>query len=104
MSANMGNPNTGNPFQFADNQYVAAVNLSWFKGPHALRGGWDYSNQQLNHFQPQGGTFQTTRGTFQFNGNSTARQNGTAATVYNSWADFLLGRRVGRPLLRKPVD
>jgi hypothetical protein len=91
--ANMGNPNTGNPFQFDDKQYVGNVNLSWFKGAHALRGGLDYQNQQINHFQPQGGTFQTARGTFQFNGNSTRLQNAAAPadTRFNSWADFLLG-------------
>jgi hypothetical protein len=85
------NPNTGNPFLFRDNQYVAAANLSWLMGPHSLRFGLDYQDQQLNHFQPQGGTFQTVRGTFQFNGNSTALQNGAAATAFNSWASFLLG-------------
>ena len=91
--ANMGNPNTGNPFQFDDKQYVASVNLSWFKGPHAIRTGLDYSNQQINHFQPQGGTFQTARGTFQFNGNMTRLQNAAAPADarFNSWADFLLG-------------
>ena len=91
--ANMGNPNTGNPFEFDDKQYVANVNLSWFKGAHAVRSGFDYSNQQINHFQPQGGTFQTARGTFQFNGNATRLQNAPAPadTRFNSWADFLLG-------------
>jgi outer membrane receptor protein involved in Fe transport len=91
--SNMGNPNTGNPFQFNDKQYVAAVSLQWMKGPHALRFGYDYQNQQMNHFQPQGGTFQTVRGTFQLNGNATRLQNGpTPADLrYNSWADFLLG-------------
>jgi hypothetical protein len=50
-------------------------------------------NQQINHFQPQGGTFQTARGTFQFNGNMTRLQNGPSPSDvrYNSWADFLLG-------------
>ena len=76
--ANLGNPNTGNPFLFRDNQYVVTANLSWVKGAHGLRFGVDYQNQQLNHFQPQGGTFQTVRGTFQFNGNSTRLQNGPA--------------------------
>src|SRR4029079_14799543 len=59
--ANMGNPNTGNPFQFADTHYASNLNLSWFKSAHAFRFGVDYSNQQLEHFQPQGGTFQTAR-------------------------------------------
>ncbi len=91
--ANLGNPNTGNPFLFRDNQYVATANLSWLKGAHGLRFGVDFQNQHINHFQPQGGTFQTVRGTFQFNGNSTRLQNGPAPADirYNAWADFLLG-------------
>jgi hypothetical protein len=89
--ANLGNPNTGNPFLFRDNQYVASANLAWVRGSHNFRFGWDYQNQQLNHFQPQGGTFQTARGTFTFNGQSTALQNGAPADRFNSWADFLLG-------------
>jgi hypothetical protein len=91
--ANLGNPNTGNPFLFRDNQVVGGANLSWLKGPHDFRFGLDFMDQQLNHFQPQGGTFQTVRGTFQFNGNSTRLQNGPAPadTRFNSWADFLLG-------------
>ena len=39
---NIGNDNTGNPFLFRDNQYVAAANLSWLKGTHSLRFGVDY--------------------------------------------------------------
>jgi hypothetical protein len=91
--ANLGNENTGNPFLFRDNQYTLATNLSWLTGAHSLRFGLDYQDQQLNHFQPQGGTFQTVRGTFQFNGNATRLQNGPvpADTRFNSWADFLLG-------------
>jgi hypothetical protein len=91
--ANLGNANTGNPFLFRDNQYVLSANLSWIKGAHGFRFGGDYQNQQINHFQPQGGTFQTVRGTFQFNGNSTRLQDGSTPTDlrFNSWADFLLG-------------
>jgi outer membrane receptor protein involved in Fe transport len=91
--ANMGNPNTGNPFQFNDKQYVGTASLLWLRNAHSFRAGYDYQNQQINHFQPQGGTFQTARGTFVFNGNSTRLQNGAAPadTRFNSWADFLLG-------------
>ncbi|HEY6400267.1 MAG TPA: TonB-dependent receptor, partial [Blastocatellia bacterium] len=96
--ANLGNANTGNPFLFRDNQYVFSVNLSWIKGTHGFRFGGDYQNQQINHFQPQGGTFQTVRGTFQFNGNATSLQPVScpatgcpSAGPFNSWADFLLG-------------
>ncbi|HZS03604.1 MAG TPA: TonB-dependent receptor [Blastocatellia bacterium] len=93
---NIGNDNTGNPFLFRDNQYVAAANLSWLKGAHSFRFGFDYLNPQLNHFQPQGGSFQTVRGTFGFSGNAT-RQQGNASSIaesqqFHSWADFLLGR------------
>jgi hypothetical protein len=91
--SNMGNSNTGSPFLFRDNQYVATANLSWIKGAHNFRFGGDYQNQQLNHFQPQGGAFLTTRGSFGFNGNMTRLQDGPVPTDtrYNSWADFLLG-------------
>jgi hypothetical protein len=105
--ANMGNPNTGNPFRFADHQYVGAANFTWLKSSHQVRFGYDYQNQQLNHFQPQGGTFQTVRGTFVFNGNMTRLEGGEAPadTRYNSWADFLLGlpNRAGKvEQLRNP--
>jgi hypothetical protein len=93
---NLGNDNTGNPFLFRDNQYVGAANLSWLKGAHSFRFGVDHLNQQINHFQPQGGAFQTVRGTFVFNGNAT-KQQGNAGSVaesqqLHSWADFLLGQ------------
>jgi hypothetical protein len=92
---NIGNDNTGNPFLFRDNQYVAAGNVSWLKGAHSFRFGFDYLNPQLNHFQPQGGAFQTVRGTFAFSGNAT-RLQGNAGSIaesqqFHSWADFLLG-------------
>jgi hypothetical protein len=89
--SNLGNANTGSPFVFRDNQYVASLNLGWLRSKHSFRFGYDYMNQQINHFQPQGGTFQTTRGTFTFNGNAAALQNGPAADRFHSWAAFLLG-------------
>ncbi|HXQ74405.1 MAG TPA: carboxypeptidase regulatory-like domain-containing protein [Pyrinomonadaceae bacterium] len=92
---NIGNDNTGNPFLFRDNQYVAAANLSWLKGTHSFRFGADYLNPQLNHFQPQGGAFQTVRGSFGFSGTATRLQGNAASLaesqLFHSWADFLLG-------------
>jgi hypothetical protein len=93
--ANLGNANTGNPFLFRDNQYLAAGNLSWLKGAHSFRFGVDYQNQQLNHFQPQGGAFQTARGTFVLNGGATALQGGASPDRFNTWASFLLGLPTG---------
>jgi hypothetical protein len=91
---NLGNPGTGSPFQFRDNQYLSAINLSKIKGPHSIRFGFEYDKYALNHFQPQGGVFQTPRGSFQFDGTLTALKGGAAVNAgspSNSWAEFLLG-------------
>src|SRR5262245_19919684 len=94
----VGNIDTGNPFQFRDNQYVTNANLSLAYGPHDLRFGLEHTRSGINHFQPQGGAFQNPRGAFQFNGNVTALNGGPAANRANSLADFLLGlsSRVGK--------
>jgi hypothetical protein len=100
----LGNPNTGNPFLFRDNQFVSNANMTWIKAKHSLRWGVELDHTQLNHFQPQGGQFQTARGSFKFNGPGTQLASCTvsggvekcsAATSvnaqYNSYAEFLLG-------------
>jgi hypothetical protein len=103
--ANMGNTNTGSPFDFRDNQYTTAINLGKVSGPHNLRFGFEYDKYALNQFQPQGGTFGTARGTFGFNGFLTVPCNAVNAADLcssgvtpnasgvpaNSWAQFLLG-------------
>jgi hypothetical protein len=88
--AALGNAQPANPFLFRDQQFVTGLNLSWNKGKHALRGGIEWNHSQLNHFQPQGGTFQQPRGSFEFNGFVTDQQ-GATPTWFHSWADFLLG-------------
>jgi hypothetical protein len=98
---NLGNAGTGSPFQFRDNQYVSAINVSKIKGSHNLRFGFEYDKFALNHFQPQGGTFGTARGSFGFDGTLTALKGGTAVnsgSPSNSWAQFMLGfpSRVGK--------
>jgi hypothetical protein len=100
--ANFGNTNTGSPFLFRDNQYTTGINLSKVKGAHNLRFGFAYDKYALNHFQPQGGTFGTARGTFGFDGTLTALKGGAAVNFNgvpaNSWAEFLLGfpSRIGK--------
>ena len=91
--SNLGNPNTGNPFVFRDNQYVSNANITWIKGRHQVRFGLEYNHVQMNHFQPQGGSFQTARGSFRFTGAATELRGGAtpASAQYNSFADFLLG-------------
>lgn len=88
--AALGNAQPANPFLFRDQQFVSNANLTWIKGKHSLRAGIEWNHSQLNHFQPQGGTFQEPRGSFEFNGFVTSLQ-GTTPDWANSWADFLLG-------------
>ena len=90
VGPSLGNAQPANPFLFRDQQWVTGANLSWNRGKHAFRGGIEWNHSQLNHFQPQGGTFQQPRGAFQFNGNVTALQ-GTTPNWFNAWADFLFG-------------
>jgi len=89
--SNLGNPNTGNPFVFRDNQYVSNANMTWIKGKHQVRFGIEYNHTQLNHFQPQGGSFQTARGSFKFTGAATQLSGQPSNSQYSSYADFLLG-------------
>ncbi len=83
--SNLGNAEPGSPFRFRDNQSTATANMSWVKRAHTLRRGLDYWNQEINHIQPQGGTFPTARGTLVFDGNATALRNGPGANRFNSW-------------------
>jgi hypothetical protein len=87
--SNLGNPNASNPFLFRDPQYVTSANVSWIKGSHSLRFGFEYSKYDINHFQPQASF--GPRGGFNFSGGVTTLNGGTASTGYNGWADFLLG-------------
>ncbi|HEX3437466.1 MAG TPA: carboxypeptidase regulatory-like domain-containing protein [Pseudacidobacterium sp.] len=99
--SNLGNANTGNPFVFRDNQFLGSANLTWVRGRHNVRGGIAYTHTMLNHFQPQGGTFQTARGSFSFTGagaqqvtctgSSCAATDPPTTLQYASYADFLLG-------------
>jgi hypothetical protein len=87
--SSIGNPNVSNPFSFSDNQYVAVGNLSWLKGSHWLRFGGEYTYYTINHFQPQAAF--GPRGGFTFTGGLTSLRLGAAPTLYNGFADFLLG-------------
>ncbi|HEX4488582.1 MAG TPA: TonB-dependent receptor [Terriglobales bacterium] len=91
----MGNSDTGSPFLFRDNQWVTNGNLSWNHGKHALRFGVEADRAGINHFQPQGGSFGTARGSFRFTGAMTANPGSASqafsAQLQNGLADFLLG-------------
>ncbi len=87
--SNLGNPNESNPFLFRDNQYVTNENVSWIRGSHSLRFGFEFAKYDINHFQPQASN--GPRGGFNFTGGLTSLNGGPATGTYNGWADFLLG-------------
>jgi hypothetical protein len=87
--SSIGNPNVSNPFSFSDNQYVVVGNLSWMRGSHWIRMGGEYTYYTINHFQPQAAF--GPRGGFTFTGGLTSLRGGAAPTLYNGFADFLLG-------------
>jgi len=87
--SNLGNQNRSNPFEFRDNTYVSAANLTWIKGKHSTRYGLEFDRFAINHFQPQN-TY-GPRGGFQFTGNLTTNGGAEGASVFNTWAEFLLG-------------
>jgi hypothetical protein len=75
-----------------DETYSNSDNLTWTKGAHELRFGFDMVRHHLNHWQPEispGGP----RGLLDFNGQATALNAPDAAATnqFNSYAQFLLG-------------
>ncbi len=85
----LGNPNVSNPFLFRDHQYTVVSNVSYIRGAHSIRFGYEYQYLTINHFQPQAAF--GPRGGFNFTGGLTALSGGVAPNLYNSMADFLLG-------------
>jgi hypothetical protein len=87
--SNLGNPNVSNPFLFRDPQYVTSDSVSWIKGSHSMRFGFEFTKYDINHFQPQASN--GPRGGFNFSGGLTSLRGGAPTTGFNAWADFLLG-------------
>lgn len=99
--SSLGNSSPSNPFIYRDNQYSGNVNLTWVKGRHQFRFGFEDSHTQLNHFQPQANNGSGgPRGSFSFSGVATEQVTcGTSCAAtdapttlqFNSYADFLMG-------------
>ena len=80
------------PLFRTDESYSHQDNLTWTKGAHELRFGFDVVRHHLNHWQPEL-SFGGARGYFDFNGQTTVL-NGTGAAApkqYNAYAQMLLG-------------
>ena len=67
--------------------------MSWIKGAHSFRFGFEYSKYDINHFQPQASN--GPRGGFNFTGGLTSLNGGAATTGYNSWARLPAGPAAG---------
>jgi hypothetical protein len=77
------------PLFRTDETYTTSHKMTYTKGAHEVRFGFDLVRHHLNHWQPElsnGGP----RGYFDFAGGLTAT-NGYAPTQFNDYAQFLLG-------------
>jgi hypothetical protein len=84
-----GNPGSARPQRWHDNQRRYNANLSWMKGSHGFRFGFDLSNEHMNHWQIEAGG--GPRGDFAYGGGQTGIRNGPATNQHNAFAAFLLG-------------
>lgn len=78
------------PLQRVEESYTHSDNLTWTKGAHELRFGFDLVRHHLNHWQPEIGNF-GPRGGLGFAGGETALNGGAAPNQFNAYGAFLLG-------------
>ncbi|HYO84707.1 MAG TPA: TonB-dependent receptor [Bryobacteraceae bacterium] len=72
-----------------DRSYTHDTNLSWVRGRHEFRFGYNMIHHQLNHWQPE---VQNPRGNFDFDQNITWSFGAQGSpNSYNQMAAFLLG-------------
>lgn len=81
----IGDGNDG-PYVVNDPTWQIVDNLSWVKGKHAFRFGFEYNRQKFNQLGNQ-----FSRGVFNFQANATANFVNGKAQGGDAFADFLLG-------------
>ena len=87
--SNIGLSATWMPMWRNDRSYTHDTNLSWVRGSHEFRFGYNMVHHQLNHWQPE---VANPRGNFEFGSNITWALGAPGApNNYNSMAAFLLG-------------
>jgi hypothetical protein len=80
------------PVERKEQSFTHDTNLSWVRGAHDIRMGFNYVKHMLDHWQPE---LANPRGNFDFSGNQTALNGGQASNFYNTFASFLLGQVSG---------
>jgi TonB dependent receptor len=98
----LGNPEGWSPLYRNDQSYTFNTNVSWIKGAHDVRFGFDFVHHLMNHWQPELG--EGPRGAFHFDPGVTALNPealagsvgflGDTPSFENDWnglAGFLLG-------------
>jgi hypothetical protein len=78
-----------NPAFRTDSVYTHATNLSWMKGAHDVRIGFELVRFHQNDWQPN--TTGGARGEFAFVGGITGLRGGRAPNQFNAYGAFLLG-------------
>jgi hypothetical protein len=77
------------PAYRTEESYTMSHNLSWLKGAHSFRFGFDGVNHRMSHYQPELGA--GPRGALTFSGNTTALAPNGSPDTNNAYASFLLG-------------
>ncbi|HJZ97879.1 MAG TPA: TonB-dependent receptor, partial [Candidatus Solibacter sp.] len=86
----LGNVNNWSPVERNDRLYTYSANVNWVHGSHSVRAGLDYVHHQMNHWQPEIGSY-GPRGGFNFVNGVTALNGGASPNNFNAYAAFLLG-------------
>jgi hypothetical protein len=100
--SDLGNPGPGSgggPIFYRDRQFQYSGNATWVHGAHSVRFGAELMQLSYNHFETG-----SAPGQFTFNGNATTIPGGKSATLYNSYAQFLLGLPSGMNHELLPFD
>ncbi|MCU1226527.1 MAG: hypothetical protein JWQ42_4620 [Edaphobacter sp.] len=88
----LGSDTETRPYLYHQDSYAIAQNLSWSRGKHYFRFGFEGIRHHMNFYQPDGGGGGGPQGQFLFSGGVTSLNGGTASiNQYNSYAAFLLG-------------
>jgi len=77
------------PVTRVEESYTHSDNLTYSRGAHELRFGFDLVRHHLNHWQPEIGN--GPRGYLAFGGGPTSLNGGAAPNQYNGYATYLLG-------------